>query len=144
MRSKPLILIIDDEEIIHIILEKMVDMLGYESIHAYSNKHALKLIEKLKPDLVLLDIVMPGSDCLDIISTIKSSPALIRTGIILITATDDLKKIASYIEAGADDFLLKPFNSTLFNARITNLLQLLTQRRLQQDHLSIIGNRKAS
>ncbi|ATX81349.1 Response regulator receiver domain-containing protein [Mariprofundus ferrinatatus] len=139
MRGTPLILTVDDEEIIHIILDKMIHHLGYCPIHASGVSHALRTIRELRPDVILLDIILPGGNCDEIIEAVRSTPELRNTGIILITHSEDHREIAKHIEAGADDFLLKPFNTTLFKARINNTLALISHRNMSAPRAASAG-----
>lgn len=142
MSRIPLILIVDDEDIIRNILEKLIRALGFEAITATSSHDALSMIDRHRPDLILLDIMMPGSNSLDVIETVRENQALNKTAIVMISGTDDLNAIASFIKAGADDFLLKPFNATLFKARIVNALEQLSIHQEKRGLLSAIADGK--
>ena len=142
MSRTPLILIVDDEDIIRNILDKLVRALGFEAISAASSSDALTMIEQQRPDLILLDIMMPGSNSMEIIETVREDQRLNKTAIVMISGTDDLNAIASFIKAGADDFLLKPFNATLFKARIVNALEQLSIHQEKRGLLSAIADGK--
>jgi len=124
----PLILIIDDEEIILNIVRKLNQILGYNTLIASSSDQALLLLQQHKPELVLLDILKPGSNSMDIITAIRNNPTTSQTGIIMVSGTDQFNEIPAFIQAGADDFLLKPFNASLFKTRISNTLHLINRR----------------
>lgn len=123
MSTTPTILIVDDEEIIRTILAKLIRTLGYQSLQAANSDEALELVDSHQPDLVLLDIIIPGSASIDVLKAIKQNQALTNTSIIMISGTDNLSTMAEFIKAGADDFLLKPFNATLFKARVAHALE---------------------
>ncbi|NWF36314.1 response regulator [Mariprofundus sp. KV] len=142
MSRTPLILIVDDEEIIRNILEKLIRALGFEAITAASSSDALAMIDQQRPDLILLDIMIPGSNSMEIIETVREDQALNKTAIVMISGTDDLNAIASFIKAGADDFLLKPFNATLFKARIVNVLEQISIQQEKRGLLSAIADGK--
>jgi len=142
MSKTPLILIVDDEEIIRNILEKLIRALGFEALSAASSTTALTIIKQHQPDLILLDIMMPGSNSLEVIETVREDQALNKTAIVMISGTDDLNAIAAFIKAGADDFLLKPFNATLFKARIVHTLEKLSIQQERRGLLSAIADGK--
>ena len=125
MNNPPLILVVDDEDIIRNILSKLIRTLGYQSLQAATGNEALDLVDRKRPDLVLLDIIIPGSDSFDVLRAIKQNGILSNTFIIMISGADNLGAMAEFIKAGADDFLLKPFNATLFKARISHALEHL-------------------
>lgn len=139
---KPLILIVDDEEIIRNILEKLIRALGFEAISASNSSRAIELISEKKPDLILLDIIMPDSNSMEVIETVREDATLNQTGIVMISGTDDLNEMAAFIKAGADDFLLKPFNATLFKARLANALEHIFIQREKRELLSAIADGK--
>jgi len=123
MKHEPLILVVDDEDIIRNILAKLLHTLGYTVLQASNATQAVSLMRQHKPDLLLLDIVMPGVDSKEVLHLVRSDDALKSTAVILISALDDLDVVSSYIEAGADDFLPKPFNSTLLKLKISRALE---------------------
>ncbi len=130
MRRTPTILVVDDEDIIRNILAKLIHALGYSVLQASNSSQAVSMIRQHKPEVVLLDIVMPGVDSMEVLHTIRDDHALKSTAIILISGIDNLDTITTYIEAGADDFLPKPFNSALLNMKIRNALER-SQRQTQ-------------
>ncbi|MDP8207870.1 MAG: hybrid sensor histidine kinase/response regulator [Candidatus Electryonea clarkiae] len=123
MQKKPLILIVDDNELNRILLNDLVVALGYKPLLAINGAVALKLMETQIPDIVLLDILMPELDGYGVLDRMKSSETLRHTPVIMITAIDDIESAARCIEKGADDYMTKPFNSTLLKARIVGSLE---------------------
>ncbi len=128
MSKAPTILVVDDEEIIRNILVKLLCALGYSVLQASDSSRAISMIRQHRPDLLLLDIVMPGMDSMAVLKTVRGDADLQDTPIVLISAIDDLDVVAAYIEAGADDFLPKPFNSTLLQLKIRNALECKNSR----------------
>jgi len=128
MRKTPTILVVDDEDIIRNILAKLIHALGYSVLQASNSTRAVSMIRQHKPELVLLDIVMPGVDSMQVLNTVRDDDTLKSTAIILISGIDCLDTVSSYIEAGADDFLPKPFNSALLNMKIRNALERVSSR----------------
>jgi DNA-binding response OmpR family regulator len=139
MDKTPLILIVDDEEIIRNILTKLIHAMGYNCLQASNGDEALDLMGNQQPDCVLLDIVMPGMPSVEVIRAIRQNKELGRTVVIVISGADRQGEIAKHIQAGADDFLLKPFNATLFQARLKNCLSQSShqqEKRLLQSELA--------
>jgi len=133
MSKAPTILVADDEEdIIRNILVKLVHGLGYSVLQASNSTEAVSMMRQHKPDVVLLDIIMPGVDSMEVLNTVRDDDALQSIAIILISGTDDLDTVATYIEAGADDFLPKPFNSALLKIKIRNALERSQSRQQTQ------------
>jgi len=133
MERKARILIVDDEDIIRNILKKLLLALGHEAITASGSKEAIAIVQQQHPDIVLLDIVLPGDNSMDIVKSIRQGDHSRQTTIVMISAHDNLETMATYIQAGADDFLLKPFNATLFKARMNRALaDIQTRRTIQQ------------
>ncbi len=128
MRKTPTILVVDDEDIIRNILAKLIHALGYSVLQASNSTQAVSMIRQHKPELVLLDIVMPGVDSMQVLNTVRDDDTLKSTAIILISGIDCLDTVSTYIEAGADDFLPKPFNSALLNMKIRNALERVSTR----------------
>jgi two-component system alkaline phosphatase synthesis response regulator PhoP len=117
------ILIVDDDKSIVKILRSYVEQAGYEVLSAYDGDAALHYIRREKPDLVLLDIMMPQKDGIEVIRIVRGDSLLQSLPIILITAkVEDLDKILG-LEMGADDYITKPFNSREVVARINALLR---------------------
>ncbi|GAC1368989.1 MAG: response regulator [Aquirhabdus sp.] len=115
-----LILIIEDEPEIAEVLQVYLQHEGFRTQHANNGRHGLQFWRQLHPDLVLLDIRMPGHDGLDILQTIRSES---NVPIIMLTAlTDDITKLLS-LRLGADDYISKPFNPAEVIARIKTVLR---------------------
>jgi len=128
MSKTSTILVVDDEDIIRNILAKLIHALGYSVLQASNSTQAVSMIRQHKPDVVLLDIVMPGVDSMEVLNTVRDDDALKSTAIILISGIDCLDTVSTYIKAGADDFLPKPFNSALLNMKIRNALERIRSR----------------
>ncbi|OIO68051.1 MAG: hypothetical protein AUJ57_10395 [Zetaproteobacteria bacterium CG1_02_53_45] len=120
MGRAPLILIVDEHENIRSILQKLIQALGYQSLLAPDSFTAVQLLEQHTADLVLLDGMMTDNAIMHVITAVRSQST--PAGIIMMTDAEHLHDIAAFIKAGADDFLLKPFNATLFKSRIMHAL----------------------
>jgi CheY-like chemotaxis protein len=120
--SKGKILIVDDEKDIMMVLSEIIKNEGYEVITAYSGKRALERVKDEKPDLVILDIMMPGLDGLTVCEQIKNDPATRDTKIIILTAKDTGSSLQEALERKADWFIGKPCDGKSLVSRIAILL----------------------
>jgi sigma-B regulation protein RsbU (phosphoserine phosphatase) len=129
------ILIVDDEPYNVDYLEQELDDLGYQSLSASNGFEALQVVEDEKPDLVLLDIMMPGMDGFEVLSRLKDHETNRHIPVIVISAMSDMDSIVRGIELGAEDYLPKPFDEVLLRARISSALEKKTLRDLEQSYL---------
>lgn len=129
------ILVVDDEPFNVDFLEQELAESDYETISASNGQEALDLIQFEKPDLVLLDIMMPKMDGFEVLSRIKADPATRDIPVIVISASSNLQNIAHGISLGAEDYLPKPFEPVLLHARISSSLDKKHLRDLQQLYL---------
>lgn len=120
--GKPLIMVVDDQEMNREVLCRRLSKLGYLVLDAESGERALAILETEGFDLVLLDIMMPGMDGYEVLRKIKQNERLRHLPVLMITAVGDIDSVVNCLEAGADDYLTKPFNSALLQARISSSL----------------------
>jgi len=119
------ILVVDDERPIAEILKYNLEQEGYEVITAYDGEEALRLARTAKPDVILLDIMLPKKDGFAVCREIRSSSYV---PIIMLTAKDtELDKVLG-LELGADDYVTKPFSAREVLARVKALLRRVQQR----------------
>ena len=118
------VLIVDDERCNRQILEAMLAPEGFLLEAAASGEEALAMVAEHPPDLVLLDIMMPGMDGYQVASTIKNNPAARNIPIIMITALDDRHARMLGLNAGAEDVLTRPVDRAELTVRVRNLLRL--------------------
>ncbi len=117
------ILVVDDNQVNRTILGDLIRVIGHKPVLLENGEQALnRIYQKPSPDLVLLDIMMPGVDGYEVLERVKSDKFLLMLPIIMITAVDDMESQIRCIEKGADDYIIKPFNSILLKARINALL----------------------
>jgi len=112
------ILAVDDSADNRDLLSRYLSRAGHEVLTASSGEEALELLENSPVDLVLLDLIMPGMDGSEVLTRIKENAALRALPVIVISGRQDMEGIIECIEAGADDYLFKPFNRVLLHARI--------------------------
>jgi signal transduction histidine kinase len=118
------ILIVDDEPQDLRLMEVLLTSEGYRVQAAASGQEALAIVRKESPDLVLLDVLMPGIDGYQVAAEIKADSASRNIPIILITALDDREARLRGLESGAEDFLSKPLDGAELSVRVRNLLRL--------------------
>lgn len=113
------ILIVDDESLNRFLIAHMLEEAGYTDCYeAESGREAIQLAHRIKPDLVLLDVIMPDMDGYDVAPQLKQLAGDIYLPIIFITALDDQPSLARCLEVGGDDFASKPFDKTILTAKI--------------------------
>jgi len=117
------ILLVDDEDDIRKILGKYLKMGGYEVIEAVNGKEAIEKAIKEKPDLIITDLMMPVMDGLEEVKVLRSSMETAVIPIIMLTARQDKESELSGINAGADDYMTKPFDRDKLLARVSMLLK---------------------
>ena len=123
------ILIIDDEEPIRELLKLTLQSAGYDSVLEASNgEDGLALAMRYKPDLILLDLMLPGMDGLSVCRRLKSSPDTQMIPIIMLTAKSDESDIVIGLEMGANDYITKPFNRKVLTARIRTQFRIAEQQ----------------
>jgi DNA-binding response OmpR family regulator len=116
------ILIVDDDVEITTLLDTILSLSGFEISVVNDSTLAMETAESMKPDLFILDLMMPQPNGFELCRMIRSNPNLINTPIIIITAMDDLDSKNIAYAAGANDYLPKPFDQEELPRRINALL----------------------
>jgi adenylate cyclase len=118
------ILVVDDVAMNVKLLVDLLGVKGYQTVTAASGPEALLKLAVEGPDLVLLDVMMPGMSGYEVCRAIRADPAHSMLPVVLVTALDPAKERAKGLEAGADDFLTKPLNQAELLARVKSLLRI--------------------
>ncbi|HEX8463203.1 MAG TPA: response regulator [Abditibacterium sp.] len=121
------ILCVDDEPSISTLVRQVLKMAGHEVIIAQDGFEALDAVAAREPDLIVLDRAMPGMDGLMVCQRVKSNPFLSRIPILMLTALATVDFKVEGFEAGADDYLVKPFEPRELAARVAALLRLVAR-----------------
>jgi len=117
------ILIVDDEPGVVVPIQFLMEQQGYRVMTAERGEDALDLIYQYKPDLVLLDIMLPGIDGYEVCEIIRLNPDFRDVKIIFLTAKGRESEIAKGLTLGADAYISKPFSNTTLVARVKELLK---------------------
>ena len=118
------ILVVDDTPLNVKMLADLLTFKGYQALTAASGAEALAKIDAEQPDLVLLDVMMPGMNGYEVCQKIRANPATAMLPVVMVTALDPAQERVKGIEAGADDFLSKPINQPELLARVKSLLHV--------------------
>src|SRR6266536_4662743 len=118
------ILVVDDHEDDVEVLRARLEARGYEVRGAQDGEAALEIVEKWVPDLILLDVMMPKVDGLEVVRRIKANDSLPFIPVIMQTALDSTERMVAGFEAGADDYVTKPINFAELEARVKSLLRI--------------------
>lgn len=117
------ILVVDDNAMNREMLVDFVGMIGYECREACNGSEAMAIIREWLPDTVLLDNQMPGMDGMQVLDVLSQSEDLRHIPVILLSGVDDLQTVTRALEAGAVDFMGKPFNPAILRARLSSSLE---------------------
>ena len=129
----PKILIVDDVDTNRFVLKDIVSDMGYTPLLAENGVQALKIVERLIPQLIISDIAMPQMDGMALCEALKADPRTRDIPIIFISAFDDTKDVVEGFKVGASDYISKPFLPEIVKARVSLHLKLFeTQRELSE------------
>ena len=121
--QKTRILIVDDEEDILELLRYNISKEGYEVISADTGEKCLEIVAAESVDLIVLDLMMPGIDGLNVCRELKKNPETVSIPVIMLTARGTERDIVRGLESGADDYVSKPFSPKVLVARIKTILR---------------------
>ncbi len=137
------ILLVDDTSDNLYLLEKFLVPQGYTVFYAMSGKKALQLAEQLRPDLILLDVMMPGMDGFETCKRLKKNPGLRDIPVIFVTGRTEVKALAKAFEAGGVDYITKPVKRQEVISRVKTHLQLQHLNRERQRMIIALDEHKS-
>jgi two-component system, sensor histidine kinase and response regulator len=130
------VLVVDDSRTMRLALIRALNHLGFHNItEATNGRHALELVRASPFDLILLDMEMPEMNGMEVLAALRANPDLTGLPVIVISGAEQMESAVKCIEAGAEDFLPKPFNPTLLRARVTSSLEKKRLRDLDRQRL---------
>ncbi len=135
MNQRACIMAVDDEPTILRVLKRILEPEGYEVILASDGSSALALLDERKPDLVILDIMMPGLDGFQVLDSIRER---FDVPVIMLTARCDQESLVKTLKTGADDYVRKPFSVAVLLARIGAKLRRVEQTGRPHERLPLL------
>jgi two-component system, NtrC family, sensor kinase len=132
------ILIVDDEVVNRALLKAMLATDGYGTVEAASGEEALRRVEQKPPDLILLDVMMPGMSGFDVAERLKGNARTRNIPIIIVTALDDHDSRMTALSKGAEEFLSKPVDRSELTARVRNLVRLKRYQDYLAEHALVL------
>lgn len=135
--SKSTILIVDDEVSGRDTLEAILEPEGYILVMAENGYQAIEKALLTKPDVILLDVMMPGMNGFEVCRRIRAEKQLAEIPILFLTALDDRQSLLNGLEAGADEFISKPFDRFELRARLLGITRLNRFRKLSEERLNL-------
>jgi putative two-component system response regulator len=131
------VLVVDDEPAGRETVESILEGDDYQLLMASNGMEALEIVRDSQPDLVLLDVMMPGMTGFEVCRRIRSDVKMAEIPIIMLTALEDRKSLLAGIEAGADDYLTKPVDRYELRARLAGIMRLNRYRKLLVERTNI-------
>lgn len=131
-----LIVIIEDEEDIRELIRYNLDKEGYRVLLATSGEEGLDLVRNSMPDLVVLDLMLPGIDGLQVCRELKADPRTKSVPVVMVTARGEEPDVVSGLELGAEDYVSKPFSPKVLLARVKTVLRRV--KSVEEDPTSIL------
>jgi putative two-component system response regulator len=122
--DRELVLIAEDDLANQALLARLLERAGYRSFAVGDGREALRAAIQDKPDLVLLDIGLPGLDGLDVCRRLRAEPSTVALPVILVTGQTSSRDVVAGLDAGADDFVRKPYDEAELMARVRSVLRL--------------------
>jgi len=123
------ILAVDDDALNRDVIERIVARKGYNVTLANDGKDALHKIRRGSFDLILLDIMMPGIDGLDVLREIRHHYSISALPVIMVSALSDSNTVVELLELGANDYVTKPIDTKVLQARVKTQLNVLTEKK---------------
>ena len=131
--TKAKILVVDDEKDIVELIQYNLEREGFNVVPTYDGEKALEILDKESPHLILLDLMLPGMDGLEVCRLIKEDPKSKHIPIIFLTAKGEESDVIVGLQLGADDYVTKPFSPKVLVARIKAVLRRFAEKPVAKD-----------
>ncbi len=125
--AKTRVLVVDDEADIRELVRLNLAREGYEILECESGEQALSLARSKTPDLIVLDLMLPGMDGMEACKRLKADPKTTQIPVVMLTAKGEEADVVAGLEVGADDYVAKPFSGKILTARVRRLLRKTAQ-----------------
>jgi phosphate regulon transcriptional regulator PhoB len=135
--KKAKVLVVDDEKDIIELVSYNLEKEGFKVISATAGEKALELVSSEEPEIIILDLMLPGIDGLDVCRELKRSDQTSSIPIIMLTAKGEESDIVIGLELGADDYITKPFSPRVLVARVKAVLRRLESKKEEEDIIRI-------
>ena len=122
-RETPQLLLIEDDETLAEITSFRLELLGYDVKYVHSDDEALKFVEEKIPDLIIIDLAIPGMGGLEVINQLKNNHQTNNIAILAFSTQAELDKVQEAYLAGADDYLITPYDPAVLQKKIELLLK---------------------
>lgn len=122
MNEQPTILLVDDEQKVLDLISFRLQLLGYQVITATNGEDGLSLAEEHHPDLIILDVTLPGTDGLTVCTRLTESETLGSIPVLMLTARSEVEDANRAMAAGAQDYMVKPYDPVVLQTKIRRLL----------------------
>jgi two-component system phosphate regulon response regulator PhoB len=134
------VLVVEDEEDIAELLEYNLERAGYAPTVVYSGEDGLNVSRESHPDLILLDLMLPGLSGIEVCRKLKADPATAKIPVVMLTAKGEEEDIITGFDAGADDYVTKPFRPKILLARVKAVLRRGAARPTGKDDTLTVAN----
>ena len=123
------VLVIDDDERICQTIEKYLEMKGYKTCSAYDGRDGLKQVKRMKPDLVLLDVIMPEMNGLEVLRHLKESPKTSEIPVVMLTGRSDEECMSEALYGYAVEYIVKPVSMETLESKIARIISFSSKLR---------------
>jgi diguanylate cyclase (GGDEF)-like protein len=144
-RETPLLLVVDDEPVGRIYIEKALQSEGYDVITAENGQQAYEMVKQYSPNMVIMDVMMPVMDGYQSCIAIRAEEDQLKVPILMLTGLDDIESVEKSFDSGATDFIVKPVNLAIFKQRVRHGLRMwqadleIYQQQIRQTHANKIA-----
>lgn len=121
-RVKPLVLHVDDDSALRVLFGEVLAMMGVDVLSASHGQEGLESARKNSPNLIILDVQMPGINGFEVVLLLKRDPKTAKIPVLMMTTLDLMKDVEKALTSGADDYLVKPVDFPVFKAKVLKFL----------------------